>query len=311
MAEIRPIKFSNELQSQLFPENEFYKKSITESGIGINVNKVEIPQAANAGTVGVGEPSTLPLTITKRTDDIKDYPVSQLYMEEPVLITDENEIVINYNKRADIQTSMALAINTKAGDIAATAWGSNANIVRTTDTAVRATEIVGATGNRKRIAYADLVGLKGVINRMNAPPGQWWGLLTPAMIDDIFLIDKLTDADKVQLAKVQDGDVGMIFGIRWMMRFNETLGHNGISYSNDATPVKNALAAAVAADDNGAAIIWHNRLVRHAEGHAKTYINRDKAEYLGTIINSKVRFGGTFNRADEKGIVALVETAGA
>lgn len=311
MAEIRPIKFSKELQSQLFPENAFYKNSITESGIGIDVERVEIPQAAALGVVGIGNPSTLPLTITQRTDDIKFYNVQQLYMEEPVLITDENEIVVNYNKRADIQTSMSLSINTKAGDLAATAWGAilAGNIVRTTDTATRTTEIVGATGTRKKIAYADLVALNGLINRQNAPVGQWYGLLTAAMVDDIFELDKLNEADKAQIAIIKTGKIGTIFGIQFMMRHNRTLGHSGISYNVDAT-VKKAIGAAVVATDNAAAIIWHNRLVRHAEGHAKTYIDRDKPEYLGTVINSKVRFGATFNRADEVGIVALVETNG-
>ena len=309
MAEIRPIKFSNELQSELFPENEFYKNSIAETGIGINVEKVQIPQAGASGSVGVGEPSSLPLTITKRTDDIKEYNVSQLYLEEPKLITNENEIVINYNKRADIQTSMALDLNTKAGDIAATEWGATlaANIVRTTGTTNRATEIVGATGNRKRLIYDDLVNMKGVMNRSNTPAGRWFGLLTAAMVDDIFLIDKLTDADKVQLAKVQDGEIGVIFGVRWMMRHNDTLGHSGIIYDNTATPVKKAVGAAVAATDNAAAIIWHERLVRHAEGNAFTYILRDHPAYLGTILNSSVRFGATFNRSDQKGIVTIVE----
>ena len=50
-------------------------------------------------------------------------------------------------------------------------------------------------------------------------------------------------------------------------------------------------------------------MVRHAEGNAKTYIDRDKPEYLGTILNSKVRFGATKNRTDEKGVVTLVEAA--
>ena len=33
-------------------------------------------------------------------------------------------------------------------------------------------------------------------------------------------------------------------------------------------------------------------------GHAKTYIDRDKPDYLGTVLNSKVRFGATYSRAD-------------
>jgi hypothetical protein len=230
-------------------------------------------------------------------------------MKEPKIITDENEIVISYNKRADIQMSMAEAINTKAGDIAATAWGATlaANIVRTTGTTNRATEIVGATGNRKRLIYDDLVNMKGIMNRSNVQGGSWWGLLTAAMVDDLFLIDKLTDADKVQLAKVQDGEIGRIFGVQWMMRHNDTLGHSGIIYDNTATPVKKAVGATVAATDNAAAIIWNDRKVVHAEGNAKTFINRDKAEYLGTIVNSKVRFGASNKRTDEKGLVVIVE----
>lgn len=309
MAEIRPIKFSQELQSQLFPDNAFYKKSISETGIGIDVERVEIPQAGAAGTVGVGVPATLPLTITQRTDDLKFYNVQQLFMDEPVLISDENEIVTNYNKRNDIQTAMSMAINSKAADIAATEWGATnaANLVRTSDTATRTTSIVGATGARKRIAYADLVNLRGVMNKQNAPVGQWFGLITPDMVDDIFLLDKLTDQEKVQLALVRTGEIGMIFGIKLQMRWNATLGHNGVFYDNTATPVKQALGAAVPATANGAGIFWHQRLVRHAEGHSKTYIRRDAPEYLGTIVNSKVRFGAAFNRSDQVGIVTLVE----
>ncbi len=313
MAEIRPIKFSQELQKELFPDNAFYKKSISETGIGIDVETVQIPQAAAAGDVGIGVPGALPLTITERTDDIKSYPVQQLYMLEPKLITDENEIVVNYNKRADIQTAMASAINSKAADIAATAWGANlaGNMVRTSDTAVRVTEVVGATGNRKRLAYADLAALNGIMNRQNAPAGgSWYGVLTAAMIDDIFLIDKLTDMDKVQLALIKTGKIGVIFGVSFVLRHNATLGHAGLLYDNTATPVKSAVDAAVAAADNAASFVWNSRLVRHAEGHAKTYIDRDKPEYLGTVINSKVRFGATFNRTDEVGIVAIIETAG-
>jgi hypothetical protein len=309
MAEIRPIKFSQELQSQLFPDNAFYRKSITETGIGIDVERIEIPQAANAGDVGVGVPGTLPLTITQRTDDKKFYNVSQLYMNEPVLITDENELVVNYNKRQDIITAMAMAINSKAADIAATEWGATlaTQFVRTSATATRTTEIVGGTGTRKRIDYADLALINGIMNRSNAPVGTWSGLLTAAMIDDLFLIDKLNEADKAQIAIIRTGKIGNIFGINFMMRSNNQLGHAGVSYTNDATPVKKALGAAVGVTDNAAGIIWHNRLVRHAEGHAKTYIDRDKPEYLGTVVNSKVRFGAAYNRTDEVGIIALIE----
>lgn len=311
MADINPIMYSRELQKQLFPDNEFYKKSITETGIAIDVTSIQIPQAGDIGAVATGEPSSTPLTAVKRTDDIKSYDVQQLYMEDPILVTDENEIVTTYNKRSDIQTAQAMALNTKAGDIAANAWGATlaSNIIRTSSTEERATEIVGATGNRLRLAYADLVAMQGIMNRSNAPVGNWYGLLTPAMADDLFLLDKLTDADKAQVALIKTGKIGMIFGVNFMLRYNPLLGTNGLSYDDSATPVKKAVGAAGAADDNGAALIWHERLVRHAEGHAKTYIDRDNPLYLGTILNSKVRFGATYSRGDEVGVISIVESA--
>ena len=72
---------------------------------------------------------------------------------------------------------------------------------------------------------------------------------------------------------------------------------------------RNGLEALAAATDNAAAIFWHKSMVRHAEGHAKVIINREAPGYLGsTILEAVVRFGATYDRPDQKGIVALVET---
>ncbi|GAG01041.1 unnamed protein product, partial [marine sediment metagenome] len=159
------------------------------------------------------------------------------------------------------------------------------------------------------IDYEDLVNVRRLINKQNAPNGTWFGLMTPAQIDDLFLIDKITDMERTQIALIRTGEVGTLFGIRIMMRWNSLLGTNGMSYDNSGTPVPKAVNAAAAATDNAASLFWHERLVRHAEGHAKTYIRRDDPSYLGTILNSKVRFGATFSRTDEVGIVSLIESA--
>ena len=71
MAQISPIKFSKELQKQLFPENAFYKFSRTETGIGASVENVEIPVAGDVGTAKSGDPVSLPLPILERTDTKK------------------------------------------------------------------------------------------------------------------------------------------------------------------------------------------------------------------------------------------------
>jgi hypothetical protein len=311
MAEMNPIKFSKDLQKVLFPDNSFYKKSKVEGGIGADVTKVEIPIAGIIPSAKSGDPATLPLQVTEREDDVKEYAVEQIYVP-PVLVRHENEIVTNYGKRQDVISQFADAINTRVADIAAVNWGTaggGANIVRTTGTTSRATDLVNGTGNRKRVIYDDLVNVNSLFNKMNLPAGgARFALWTPAMLEDLFLIDKLTDAEKVQIANIRNGMVGTIFGFTSMMRWNETKGSNGLVYSVDAA-IKRTIDEANVATDNAAALFWHSGLVRHAEGNAKTIINRDVAGYLGgTVIEAVVRFGATQSRKDGKGVVSLVET---
>lgn len=310
MPEMNPIKFSKDLQKVLFPDNSFYKMSMMEGGIGADVTKVEIPISGEIPDAKSGDPATLPLQATERTDDVKEYPVEQVYVG-PVVVRRENEIVTNYGKRQDVISQFAEKIGVRVADIAAVNWGTvggGDNIVRTTGTTSRATSLVGATGNRKRATYDNIVEVQEKFNKMNLPSGgRRYALWTPDMISDLFLIDKLTDEDKNQIALIRSGQVGTLFGFTSMMRWNDKKGSIGLSYSSDAA-AKRAIDEATQAGDNAAALFWHSSLVRHAEGNAKTIINRDVPGYLGaTMIEAVVRFGATQNRKDGKGVVSLVE----
>lgn len=314
MAQISPIKFSRELQKQLFPDNSFYKKSRVETGIGPDVETVEIPIAGDVSSAKSGDPASLPLVISEREDAKKSYSVEQLYTD-PYLVRREESIVLNYNKMQDLAQSLGLSINERAGDIAATAWGAtlSSNIVRTTSSTTRTTAVTGTTGTRKRIALVDMIGVRTKFNKMNLPNlgrTSMWGLLTPEMVEDLLLIDEFVDYDKTgELSKLRNGEIAYIMGFNLMMR-NNAQGSAGVMYSVDAT-TKRTVDEALAVTDNAAAIFWHSSMVRHAEGNAATFIDRGKPEYLGgTLLSSVVRFGATFDRTDQKGIVALVETNG-
>jgi len=311
MAQINPIKFSKELQKQLFPDNSFYKKSRTETGIGASVETVEIPVSGDVGAAKSGNP-TLPLAINTRTDTKKSYPVEQLYTN-PYLVTREEDIVLNYSKFTDLANSLAMSLNTRAANIAATEWGAtlSTNIVRTTGSTGRSTAVTGTTGNRKPIVKANMLDVRNLFNRMNLPDmgrGSIWGILTPDMVDDLLNINEFVDSDKTgELSKLKNGEIGYILGMNLLMRNND-VGSTGIMYNVDAT-TKRTVDETLATTDNAAAIFFHKSMVRHAEGHAETIINRKPAGYLGgTIVESVVRFGATYDRPDQKGIVALVET---
>lgn len=311
MAQISPKKFSNELQKQLFPDNAFYKKSRVETGIGADVETVDIPIAGDVGNALSGNP-VLPVAITTRTDNTKSYTVSPLYTK-PYLVTREESIVLNYDKIQDVAMSLAMSVNTRAANIAATEWGSTLNIVRTTGTATRTSAVTGTTGTRKRIVKADMLNVRKTFNKMNLPElgkESIWGILTPEMVDDLFLISEFVEADKTgELSKLINGELAYILGMNLLMR-NNGVNSTGVMYSVDAS-TKRTVDEALAVTDNAAAIFWHKAMVRRAEGHAKTIINRDAPGYLGgTIIENVVRFGAAFDRTDQKGIVALVETNG-
>jgi hypothetical protein len=311
MAQISPIKFSRELQKELFPDNSFYKKSRTETGIGPDVENVEIPVAGDIGAAKSGDPALLPLQIEGREDTLKTYPVVQVYTD-PQLVRREESIVLNYNKLSDVARALARSIETRVANIAATNWGATlaTNIAQTTGT-TRASIVTGTTGNRKGIALNDLLNVRKQFNKMNLPnfgAGSVWGLLTPEMVDDLMKIDKIVDYDKTgELSKLIAGEVGYIAGFNLLMRNND-IGSTGVMYSEATLPVKRTVDEALAVTDNAAAIFWHPAMVRHAEGHAATFIDRGKPEYLGgTLLSSVVRFGATFDRPDQKGIFALVE----
>lgn len=310
MPQISPIKFSRELQSQLFPDNSFYKKSRTETGIGPDVENVEIPVAGNVGKAKSGDPASLPLVIKEREDTKKSYPVEQLYTD-PYLVRREEEIVVNYAKLQDLANSLGLSINERAADIAAVNWASIINVVQTSGGTARATTLTGSTGTRKPVAKADMLAVRNKFNKMNLPSmgrDDVWGLLTPDQVDDLLNIAEFVDFDKTgELSKLKNGEIGYVMGMNLLQRYNSE-GCMGVIFNKLASAI-NTIDEVVAADDNAGATFWHKGMVRHAEGNAATFIDRGKPEYLGgTLLASVVRFGATYDRPDNVGIVSMYET---
>lgn len=305
MAQISPKLFSQDLAQQIFPANVFYTKAFKDIAAG-NVDSVDIPIAGALGAASSGTP-TLPLSIGERTDDVKNYPLTQIWAS-PILVTREEEIVLNYNKQLDVARAMGEAMATKAGDYAANAWGATAsgNIILTTGSA-RATGLVGATGNRKAITKADLMKVRQAFLKMNIPLSGLLAVVSPDQYNDILNIAEFVDFEKTGVeSKLAQGILGRVLGFDIMVRWNETLGSIGLHY--DATGANKKANGTVATTDSPAALFFHPNYVRYAEAFPETIINRKPAGYLGgTIIESVVRFGATQSRGDGRGVVSLVE----
>jgi len=311
MAEISPVKYDKMLNKVLFPDNSFYKNSMTDEA---KFKTIEIPESGVSGTASVGDYASLPLPIVKRTDSVTSYTTDEVYITNPVVIEREDGILLPYSKQKDVVNAFGQILNTKIADIAATNFAPTStvleNVVVSTGTATRTTSLVGSTVTAKRIVLADLLAIREYFNKTNLLEGdQVFGLLTPDQITDLFLIDELVDYDKTgELSKLRNGELGIILGMKLKMRWNDTLGSVGVFYDN--VGAKKALGSAVVATDRAAAIFWKNSAVRRAEGFAQTVINKNAPGYKGgTILEAMVRFGATINRTDEKGVAAIYEGA--
>lgn len=301
MAEQIVTLFSKEIQPNLFPANEFYKQSKLDGGVDINAKFVEVPQAGATPTI-VKDPTVFPLAVAERTDDVIVYPVSH-YATLPTLITDVNEMIINYSKRASVLSDHSDVLNSRVAAEMGIAWSPSlaSQISRTTGTADATALAPGATGTRNALTINDLATIANKFDRDDVPSDQRNILFPADMFAQLLKLDQFINFDYVKNKTLVDGQIGEIFGMKVFKRSSTTI------YTNAGTPVKKAFGAATAVTDNLAVLAWATKQVRRAEGVAKVYSDNDNPMYVGSIFNAAVRAGGTFARTDQKGVYSLVQ----
>jgi hypothetical protein len=300
MAQIATVGYSKELQKQLFPANDFYKNSLSETGIAADAESFDIPNLSDIDDAVQGKPTVLPLMV-KTADDTKVTGSMKTFYATPLLITDPEEIVLNYSKRQNKQLQQAAAINTAAANYALYQWTPTVAARLTPSTgSARATSITGLSGNRLAIQKADILTVWKKFQNMNAlsVPGELFGLLTPDAAADLLNVLDVDFYKAGNSEMIMKGIIGMLYGIKLMVRSRPAL----LNASN-----ARLTAVGTAATDRPVSLFWHSGMVCHAEAHAKTYVNQDDATYMGTVISSSVRFGAEKCRADEAGVVALYE----
>ena len=187
MAQIATVAYSKELQKQLFPSNEFYKNSIAETGVAADAETFEIPNLSDIEDAIEGKPTVLPLQV-KTADDKKVTGTMKTFYANPLLITDPEEIVLNYSKRQNKQLQQAAAINTKAADYALYQWSPtlSTRLVAATG-AARTTSVTGLSGTRLAVQKVDILSVWKKFQSQNAMsvPGELYGLLTPDAAADL------------------------------------------------------------------------------------------------------------------------------
>lgn len=302
MTQIATHAYSRELQKQLFPANDFYKNSISETSIAADAETFDIPNLSDIDEAVEGKPTVLPLKV-KVKDDSKVTGNMKTFYADPLLVTDVEEFVLNYNKRQNKQLQQAAAINTAVANYTLYQWTPTvaARLVAATGTA-RATSVSGLTGNRAAVAKVDILNVWKKFQNQNAlsVPGEIFGLLTPDAAADLLNVLDIDFYKSGNSEMILKGIVGMLYGIKLMIRSRPAL------FTSANARIK---AVATAASDRPVSLFWHSGMVCHAEAHAKTYVNADDATYMGTVISSSARFGAEKCREDEAGVIALYESA--
>lgn len=296
--------FSSDVQTALYPDNSFYAGTQQDANIAIDAVEVEIPQDEDGEAQTVVNPNKFPLETYTEEDLKKSYGVD-LIATKPQLVTDLNQSIVTYDKRAVKQRKHVKSLEKQLAERIMFAWAATKAqfIKQTTGTDVRAAHAKGASGNRKRVTGDDILYFMSLFNDANIPNDGRRRLIAPAyMYED--LVKVIEDKKNYLMTKdmvIDKGAIGVLYGFQIFMR-NET-----IVYTEAATPQPKALGAATAATDNQSIIFFHPDFVRHAKGNVMTYINPNQGQFLGGTMNFALRGGGTKSRLSEIGVAALVE----
>lgn len=297
--------WENDIIESLWADNAFLNYAYNADQFVLQGKVVHIPQAGGSPGTKVNR-TNLPATVTQRTDTDITYAIDEI-TTDPVHIPHADTVELSYDKRNSVLTDTKSAINEAAAMNMLFRWSPTAAkaIIRTTGKDVEA-HTDAATGNRKAITLADIKSAKKMFDKQNIPASDRYLLLDADMYEQ--LTDEMTANEQRDFLRVYDektGIFGQLYGFKVMMRSQV------MRYTNVATPAPKNYDTAGTATDNAAALAWHKNSVERALGTVNFYESLGDPTYYGDIYSSLVRLGGRIRRADNKGIVAIVQAASA
>lgn len=288
----------NDLVENLYADNSFASRSVNHSAF-VDNKKVHVPNAGAAPSVSKNR-SSLPATVTKRTDVDLEYEINE-YTTDPILVSNAEDVELSYPKRKSVIRNASLALQESAHADLIYSWipSSSPSTVATSGSSTAA-YIATATGNRKALTKADILAVKSVFDKADVPQTGRCILLDSVMYNQ--LLDSLTEAQSnafLASADAARGIVGKLFGFDFYMR-------SKVAKTTSAGALKEWTASA-AATDSAAGIAWQEDCVSRALGQHKLFENADDASYYGDVLSGLVRAGGRYIRNDKKGVCLIYQ----
>lgn len=300
--------WQKDIVSNLFADNTFMSKAFNADQYVLAGKVVHVPQAGTPAAV-VKNRSELPAVAVKRADTEVNYSLDE-YTTTPHVVQITEEVEASYDKRQSVISEDKQALEEAVSEEMIDKWSPGATAaatcyLRTTGDAVEA-HLPSATGNRLSFTTKDVAAAAFKMNSLNVPKTERYALVDSWMYKQ--LLDSMSEADQIAFHKHADlanGTIGKLHGFEFYERSSVT------RYTNAATPVHKAWDAAGATTDNAAAIFWQKNSVERAKGEVIALYNEKDATYYGDVMSFLVRAGGRIRRADNKGVVAVIQAASA
>jgi hypothetical protein len=286
--------------NRLWKDNQFLKHAFSDDQYVIGGKVVHIPNPGSKPTI-VKNRASFPATAVQRTDTDVTYSLDR-YTSDPTHIEKADMEEITYDKIASVFGDHAGELTETVATDMLIKWLTGIaapNIIRTTGAAAASTT-VGQTGNRNIMAVADAKKAQLALNVQNAPKTERYALLESNMLDQF--TDGLTINQNREFSEFYDakeGIVGRLFGFDFMERSTVAIASSGLAID--------ALGAAVDATDHVVSMFWQKDAVARALGEKKFFEDKDNPLYYGDIYSALLRAGGRRRRADNVGLVALIQ----
>jgi hypothetical protein len=293
-----------EIIGSLYKDNDFLKWCFDASEFVKDGTIVHIPQAGIPSNVEVDRTS-LPATISERTDSDIVYTLKE-FTSDPKLVRNIDKIQLSYNKVQSVISEDMDNLREKVADWMLRLWtpASAGAIMRTTGDAIVG-KAPSATGNRKALVPADFAAAQLFMDDQNVPKANRKAIVPARMMATMLTNLELWKRDVGGELDLKEGRIARLYGFDIVTRSTVNI------YDNTGTPVAKNPGASAAATDNLASLFWHPSAVEGALGNVDAFYKLNDPTYYGDIFSFLLMAGGRIRRADNKGVIAMVEAASA
>ena len=294
--------WENFIAENLFEEHEWLKLPFDADEFVLMGKVVHIPQAAPA--VGAEKNrSSYPIAVVKRADTDVTYGIDE-YSTGVINIPNADTIELSYDKVASVLGDhMGVLKELFAAWLQYEYSPTLASSQTRTSGGAVAAHLASATGNRAKFVKEDLKKARLIMNKQKVSKMNRYAIIDSDMMDQLLDDDDLKVRDSSGELDIRNGVIMKLYGFKLIEVVNPFV------YDNAATPAPKDPDSVAAATDNAAVLCFQAMHLERATGEIKFFEDLDNPQYQGDLYSALVRVGGRKRRADEKGVVSIIQAA--